>query len=76
MNNKKRQRLYEAGSHLETALFIINEVLSDEQDCLCNIPENLECSEHYEKIENAVDNLEDAVDGIEGVKELLSEASQ
>ena len=76
MNNKKRKRLYEAGSHLETVLFIVNEVLSDEQDCLDNIPENLEYSDQYEKIENAVDKLEDVVQGIEDIKDLLSDASQ
>ena len=75
MNDKRRKKLSGADSHLEAALLIASAVLDEETDCLNNMPENLEGSERYEKIEDAVSKLEDLVQGIEDLKDLLYEAS-
>ena len=54
-------------------------IAADEQDYLDNIPENLQGSERYEAGENAVENLEDAIDWLEDIntselEELLEDA--
>ena len=46
------------------------------EDCLDNLPENLQDSERYQKMDSAVDNLESAVDSIDEAKERISAASE
>ena len=74
MNNTKRKRLKTAITLIEQANDIISDVAENEQDCLDNMPENLQMSDRYETMENCVSSLEDvvsqldnAVEGIEGV---------
>ena len=52
----------------------IEEIRDEEQDYLDNIPENLQNSERYETAENALDNLEEAVNWFDNIDidELLS----
>ena len=57
----------------------IEDIAADEQDYLDNIPENLQGSERYEAGENAVENLEAAIDWLDDIKtseleELLEDA--
>ena len=76
MNNKRRKKISEAASLLDAAFNILDAVKDDETYTMDNIPENLEGSFMYEKIENAVEKLEDALRGIEDVRDLLDEASE
>lgn len=57
----------------------IEDIAADEQDYLDNMPENLQASERYEAGENAVENLEAAIDWLEDIntselEELLEDA--
>ena len=72
MNAKKREKLREVVSNLDRIAIIVESVYDNEEDCLSNYPENLQETEQYEKMEDAVDalwealcNIEDAKDGIE-----------
>ena len=76
MNNKRRKEIAKAVSSLESALIIVSDVASEETDSLDNIPENLEGSDMYEKIYNAVSSLEDAEEKINGAIEDLIDASE
>ena len=76
MNNKRRGLLQLAIQTLEKASDYISQALEAEQDCLDNIPENLQSSEAYEKMEAAVDNLESAIDSIDNAKESIEAASE
>lgn len=72
MNNKKRDKIIsQAIPLLNRASEIISSVLDDEQDCCDNYPENLQGSARYEAIENAIDYLEEAVSGIDSIKDNL-----
>ena len=64
MNNQRRIRLRESSSLLSKALRIINAVKDEEQDALDNFPENLQNSERYTAMEDAIDNLDDAIENI------------
>lgn len=76
MNNKKRESLKDAKMYLERASNIVSKVLDDEQDCLDNMPENLQASERYERMEAAIDKLEETIEQIDGAKENIDEASE
>ena len=74
MNDKRRKRLSEASALLSRASNIISDVLDEEQDCLDNMPENLQYSDRYENMEAAVDKLNDALSELASVEDSLSEA--
>ena len=74
MNRKRREILKRAKDHLGTASVLISQALDEEEDSLDNLPENLMESERYEKMENAVDALNDASDGIDEGIEKINEA--
>ena len=58
---------------LSNALSILEDVKDEEQESLENMPENLERSERYTDMENAVDVLEDCVEKISEVQSELDE---
>lgn len=89
MNKQRRQRLAEADAllkkayaatadakaSLKQAYVIVDTALDQEQDCLDNMPENLQYSDRYEKMEAAVDNLENALSHIEDAENSIDEAT-
>lgn len=75
MNNRKRDKLKEAKILLGKASGLISSVLEEEEDCLDNMPENLQASEKYERMEDAISKLESAVEHIDNAQEDIDEAS-
>lgn len=75
MNNKRRKLLSQARGALDVADEIISRIIDEEQDCLDNIPENLQMSDRYESMEAAVDCLEDARCNIDEARNRINEAS-
>lgn len=76
MNNQKREKLKLARGFLSKASDIVSNVLDDEQDCLDNMPENLQYSDKYERMEAAISKLEDGLNNIEAAEECLDEAAE
>lgn len=76
MNDKKRQKLSKAMSLLREAADYVNDVKDDEDDALSNMPENLQYSDRYEKMEKAVDALEFAGESIESAIDNIDEATE
>ena len=74
MNKKRRELLKSAMPFLTQAASIIERVAEQENDCLDNIPENLQDTDRHEKMEKAVENLEAALEHIESAQECLTEA--
>lgn len=64
-----------ASALLGTASGLVSTALEQEEDALDNMPENLQGSERYEKIEVAVDLLNDASECIDSAIEKINEAS-
>lgn len=64
-----------ASALLRTASGLVSTALEQEEDALDNMPENLQGSERYEKIEAAVDLLNDASEYIDSAIEKINEAS-
>lgn len=76
MNNKKRESLKDARMYLERASNIVSRVLDEEENCLDNMPENLQSSEKYERMEAVIEKLEEAIEQIDSAKENIDEASE
>lgn len=74
MNQKKRERLKSALKLLSSAANIVESVSDEEQDCLDNCPENLQGTERYDLMEEAVDSLSDAMEKMDEVRELIEAA--
>ena len=74
MNKKRRAMLESAIEYLSKAANIVETASEQESDCLDNMPENLQGSERYEKMESAISFLEDALEHVENAKECISEA--
>lgn len=64
MDDKRRTRLREAIKMLDSALSIVDAVCDQEQECIDNYPENLQGTERFERMENAVDDMSEAADRI------------
>lgn len=76
MNNKRRDLLKLAVGLLKQASGHVDRALEAEQDCLDNMPENLQFSEKYEKMEAAIENLEAAIESIDSAMESIEAASE
>ena len=74
MNNKRRGRLQDALKMLSNAAAIVENVCDDEQDCMYNYPENLQCTVAFEHMEAAADSLNDALEKIDDAKEHIQSA--
>lgn len=74
MNKQRRKEIERIIDGLISWQDAIEEVLSEEQDYLDNIPENLQTSEKAEIAENAISCLEEASSNIQDLLDNLSEA--
>lgn len=74
VNETKRKSLRDALSLISRAIIITESVCNKEQDAMDNLPENLQCTERFEAMENAVDNLNDAVEKMEEAKSQIEAA--
>lgn len=74
MNNKRRVLLRDSIILLDKAYEYITCALEEEQDCLDNIPENLQESDRYEQMESVISNLESAIESIESAKDSVEES--
>ncbi len=61
MNNARRKKLNTILEQIVEIHNALEEIKDEEQEYFENIPENLQSSERYEKAENAVAALEDAL---------------
>ena len=76
MNTKKREKLKNAKALFEKGLTILSAVLDDEQDCCDNMPDNLQGSDRYDKMEKAIGHLEDAISDAESSIEHIDSACE
>lgn len=71
MDNKRREKLKSALKMIEQAEAIIEVVYDIESDCIDNFPENLQGTERFEKMEDAVENLAEVIEKITDIKESI-----
>ena len=74
MDKKKRGRLKDALNMLSNAAAIVESVCDNEQDCVDNSPENLQGTDTFEHMEEAVESLNDALEKIDDAKSQIQYA--
>ena len=74
MNKQRREDLRGVLSLLASAICIVQRVCDKEEDCMDSYPENLQGSERYEQMEDAVDNLNEALEKLGEAKENIRAA--
>lgn len=74
MNNTRRTKLKAAINLIRNSIIIVEQAVDDEQDCLDNMPENLQGSDRYERMEEAVSSLEEAYGYLEKAQEEIENA--
>lgn len=74
MNKQRREDLRGVLSLLASAIGIVQRVCDKEEDCMDSYPENLQGSERYEQMEDAVDNLNEALEKLGEAKENIQAA--
>lgn len=74
MDNKRRSSLKEAFQLLCRVSTMVDVVCDKEQDCIDNYPENLQGTDRFERMEDAVDNLNEALEKIDEAKGCIQAA--
>ena len=74
MNNTRREKLRKALVMISEVSNIVDQVCDQEQKCLENFPENLQGTDRYDAMENAVDSLTEAVEKLGEVEECIQAA--
>lgn len=74
MNNGRRERLRGAVAKLSDVYSIVDAVCDKEQDCMDNMPENLQGTERFERMEDAVDHLSEALEKLDEAKDYIQTA--
>lgn len=69
MNDRRRSKIKEVIKLLDRASGILSDVSDEEQNCLDNMPENLQDSERCSKMENNIDLLELCIESITEMEE-------
>ena len=74
MNNARRKKLNTILEQLVEIHTALEEVKDEEQEYFDNIPENFQSSERYEKAENAVAALDDALSMFDDIADNIETA--
>lgn len=73
MNNKRRKALAQLITQLEECTSYLQGILDEEQDAFDNIPESLQDSDKGNRIEDAIDTMQNACDQISEATDSLKE---
>lgn len=76
MNADRRKKLGEAWTKIAEGLSLIEEVKSDEEDYYENMPESFKEGEKGQKAQDAISELESAIDTLEQLEGTLATAAE
>lgn len=74
MNKKRRDRLAQVVLLLDKALSALEHIKDEEQDCLDNLPENLQSGIGAEVMEDNIFKLDEAIDFINSSLDSIEDA--
>lgn len=75
MNMTRRKRIKSVIQTIQTCVDVIDRIRDEEDDAVNNLPENLQDSERYSAMEDAVAYLEEAEASLEEAVENLESAA-
>lgn len=76
MNNDRRTRLGEVRDSLDDIITQIEELKDEEQEAYDNLPEGLQQTERGDKMQTAIETMEEAISAIGDVQQTIEEAAQ
>lgn len=76
MNKIRRKSLEEVIAKIQELSEEIESFMADEEEYRDNMPENLQGSERYEKVDEACSAMQDAIDNLEEAVENLEIATE
>ena len=76
MNKEKRLKLNEGLQLLSKVISIVSDIREEEENSCNNIPDNLENTEMYSRLEESVENLNSAVDLLEEAYEFIEDTTK
>lgn len=65
MNKDRRRRIARAIALMDQAREILEDVSREELEAFDNMPENLQCSERGEQMEEYIDTIDEAIDNLD-----------
>jgi len=74
MNNARRKQIEGIRAEMESASTRLEDIMAEEQDYLDNMPESLQGGEKGATAEEAIDNLQSAIDSLDETTAALMEA--
>ena len=75
MNRNRRQGLMEALDKLRKARDIVDRIADEEQESLDNTPENLQLTDRWADMEEALDLLREAIDSMDDAESNISQVA-
>ena len=74
MNKDRRKQIDEAGSVLQDALALIEQIRDDEQESFDNMPESLQQSDRGTASEAAIEELDDSAGNLQYIIDTIDNA--
>ncbi len=72
MNNNRRKKILEVIKMIDTTKNYLEIILEEEEECFDNIPENLQYSARGEDSQDAIDNMNEALEKLSDSIEYLN----
>lgn len=76
MNSERRKKIEIVKDKLTELKSLIEPIMEEEQEAFDNLPESLQYSDRGEKMEEAINSLENSLNSIDEVVDYLDEAMQ
>ena len=76
MNKVRRKQLQEIIEQIDAIMGALEDLQQEEEECRDNMPENLQCSERYERADDACNNMNDAISSLEDAISSLEDATE
>lgn len=73
MNKETRSKIKDIIDKLMAIEASLSDIMYDEETKMSSLPEGLQCSDMYCKMENAVDSIDTAITNIQEAEEALEE---
>lgn len=72
MNKARRKWLEHVITSLEDAKCELESIMDEEQECIDNLPENLQCSSRADEMQEYVDTLDEAISDLDNIIDNLN----
>lgn len=76
MNKDRRNRLQEVKESLDDVISQIEEIRDEEQEALDNMPDSFQQAERGDRMQTAIDTMDEAISAIGDVQQTIDEAAQ